>query len=138
RRKGEVGRRAFLLGDNHSKLIDDVVFVDAFEHWTHESVRHHMRSVARKELRNPGDAMTDDVVQELAGQPAYPVLLVAKERAPVPRLTEVVTVVAFHVRRRSAEITVSDELPHAPRDMGELVVMASRQLQPLFVGESDE
>ena len=62
---------------------------------------------------------------------------VAEERLRIG-LSEIVTEIAFHMHRRPTQIASSDELSHATGHMAELLIMSSRQLELVLVGECHE
>jgi hypothetical protein len=76
-RKSKIGSRAFVVADNDSQVIDNFLFAHAPENWTGESISHQLGSAAVDELRDPGDAVADDVLQELSRQTSHPMLLVS-------------------------------------------------------------
>ena len=56
--------------------------------------------------------MADDILQQLPGQAAEPVLAVSQGRLGIGRVRKVVTPSAFHVDWRAAEVPFVDQLPH--------------------------
>src|SRR5437879_1655094 len=62
RRKGKIGGGTFFVADDHSQFIDNFAFAPALESRTGESASDHMGRVTGQELRDPSDAMADDVV----------------------------------------------------------------------------
>src|SRR5215469_12956153 len=83
RRKSKIGGGAFFVTDDHSQLIDDFAFAPALKSRTGEPKSDHLRRVTGQELRNSGDAMADNIVQQLSGKPANPVVFVTQKRLRV-------------------------------------------------------
>ena len=101
-------------------------------------MRDHLRRLGREELRNPRDAVADDVLGQAARQPPDPMLAIAKEGACVAGLRKVVAIRALDVQRGTAQISAPDERPHSSRDVTELIVVSCRQLQIVAGGERHE
>ena len=91
-----------------------------------------------KKLRDSGNAVADDVVQQFPRQPANPMLLVAEKRSRIPGPSELIAVVALHVDRRAAQKAAPDQRTHAARRVAELVVMSRGDLEALVVGQCDQ
>ena len=54
------------------------------------------------------------------------------KRSRIAGIAEVITIVAFHVDGRAAQVAAFHQRSHAPRYMAELVVVTDGQLEPLF------
>src|SRR5262249_54551317 len=85
-REREIGRYALLLGYDDPKLVDDLCFAHAPEKRARKTVRDNTRSIGSEKLRDPRNAMTDDVLQQLPWKLADPVLAVTEQCARVARL----------------------------------------------------
>src|SRR5215468_11339041 len=88
------------------------------------------RKVVRKEFRNSGDAMADDVVQQLPGQLADPMPWITEESAGVPGMPDLVAIITLHMNRPGAQVAALNQATHAPRYMTELIIVTSRQFEP--------
>src|ERR1700721_1535871 len=77
-RESEIGC-ALLVKNDHPKLIHDTGFAHFLERRTGEPVGNHMRIVCRQKLCDSGNSVTYDVVQQLAGKPRDPMLLVSTQ-----------------------------------------------------------
>jgi len=83
RGKSEVGCSSIKFRNHRSQLVHDLGFAQFSEKWTSEAMRHDLRRVGAQILRNAGNTVTDDVLQQLSRQPAHPVRLVPEKRARV-------------------------------------------------------
>src|ERR1051326_1641598 len=63
RGESEVSRGARLFGDDDSHLVDDLAFAQALKKRTGEPMRNYPRRIAGQKLRDPGDAVTYDILQ---------------------------------------------------------------------------
>src|SRR5207247_7508738 len=63
RREGEIGGRALLFRNDHSQFIYDLAFVHTLEKRADKAIGDHLRRLAAQKLRDPGNAVADNVVQ---------------------------------------------------------------------------
>src|SRR5260370_496068 len=138
RGKSKVCGGAVLIGNDNPQLIHDVALAHTLEERTRKPACDYLGRITGQELGDAGNTMANDVVQKLAGESADPVLLVAQERSRIPRPRDFVAVVAFHVHRPVAQEPTLHESPHAPCDMGELVVMPGSDLEPALAGQPNK
>ena len=84
-----------------------------------------MRSAPLATFASEENRMADDVVQQLSRQFPYPVVLIAEKRPGVlAGLRQLVAVVALHVDRCAAQVTICNELAQSPGRMTELIVVS--------------
>ena len=138
RRESEIGRRPLLFANDNSQFIDDFVLAHALEKRTRESIRDHLGRFAGQELRDPGNAVADDILQQFSWQPANPVSFVAKKRARIPGPSKLIAVITLHVHRPAAQKAALDQSSHASRHMPELIIMPRGYLEPPLVRERDQ
>src|SRR5439155_25211190 len=113
RRKREIGCGALFITEGDPQLIDDFGFTSALEKRTYESIRHDLRRLAGQELRDSGNAVADDILQQFSWQPTNPVSLVAEKRSGIIGLPELITIITLHMHRPRAQKTVLQETAHA-------------------------
>src|SRR6267378_6938587 len=138
RRKGEVRGVLVVVGDNHPQLVDNVGFAHAFQEGTDDAMRDYSGRVGGQVLRDPGNPVADDIVQESARQPANPMSLVGEERRGVSGAPKLVAVVALHVYRAGTQKAGLDQRSHASRSVPELIVVPDGDLQRALVPERQQ
>src|SRR2546422_2824691 len=87
------------------------------------------RVVPPEELRDSCNAVADDVLQEATRQLPHPVAPVLQKRLRIPRVAEIVAVIALHVDDRIAKVPGADQVSHTSRGVTELSVVPNRQPQ---------
>ncbi len=128
RRKCEIGGGALFITDYDPKFVNDLAFTLAFEKRADEPMRNYVRRICSKVLRDPGNPVANDILQQLSGQSANPMPLITKESACIGRATEFVTVSALHVYWPIAQEAALNKGPHPARHMAKLVIMSRSNL----------
>src|SRR5437867_632248 len=96
-REREEGCYAVVAGDYHSELVHDLLFARFPKSRAYKSVREYLRRVGVKKLRDPGNPVADDVVQQSARKLAHPMLPVPQERFCISAAhRHIVAVIALH------------------------------------------
>ena len=135
RRKGEVCSPVFFQ-DGHSQLIDEFSLSQILEKRANESKGKDLGLIAAEKLRDPRNAVADDILQKLARQSSNPMPLIPQNGSRVSGAAQFVPIVALHVHRSLPQEAASYQRPHAPCRMAELVVVAGGDLEPFLVGKS--
>src|SRR5580698_10565824 len=65
-------------------------------------------------------------------------LFVPEQCSCISRITQVITVITFHVYRVPSQIALCNESPQPSGSVGELTVVSCGQLEPFFPGQVDE
>ncbi len=128
RRECEIGGGAFFIADYDPKFVDDLAFTLAFEKRADEPVRNYVRRICGKVLRDPGNPVANDILQQLSRQSANPMPLITEESARIARATELVTVSALQMYRPIAQEAALNKGPHPARRVAKLVVMSRGNL----------
>jgi hypothetical protein len=74
--EGEVSRSSLFLEDHNSKLIHNLGLAYRFENRTSKATCNDLGIVAGEEFRNSSDSVANDIVQQLPGQSADPMLFI--------------------------------------------------------------
>ena len=82
--------------------------------------------------------MTDDIVEQLSGEPSHPVFLVAQQGSGIVRSPHFITVITLHMHRGATEITRLDQTPHTQGGVAELMIVSRCELESFFGGEIDQ
>ena len=78
RGESEIGGRAFLFSNNDSEFIDDFAFAHALKKRTYKAICDYFRRVAAQKLRDSGNAVADNILQQFPRQPPNPMIWVAQ------------------------------------------------------------
>src|SRR4051794_23943663 len=65
-------------------------------------------------------------------------LFVGQKRASIAWIAQVVAIIAFEMHRLPSQVTFPHELPHPPRKVAKLQVVANRNLPVHAIGDADQ
>ena len=91
--------------------------------------RHNFLQFIIKELRELGDAVADDVMQQLTRQLPHPMCPAAQHRTNVAGVAQIIRKMAFQMGRFSTQKTLFHKPAHFKHLECELKVMSGSQLQ---------
>ena len=127
--KAKVGGSAAAIPNHHSQLIQHFASTEIAKAGTLVGLRYDFVQFVIKELRQLGDAMADDVMQQLTGQLPDPMVAAAQYRTDIVGVAQIIRKMAFQMDRLSAQKPLLHKPTHFKRLKRELKIMSRSQLQ---------
>ena len=91
------------IAQEHSQFIKDLPAPEAAQLGALVGAGHHLDRAVIEKLRQLGDPVADDVVKQLAGQAAHPVVPVSEKRSDITGVAQTISEMAFQMDRLPAQ-----------------------------------
>src|SRR5215467_12761988 len=93
RGESEVGSCSLLFCNHDPEFIHNPSFANPPKRWAYKSIGNHFRLVSGEEFRNAGDAVADNVVEQLSRKSPHPMVLISQKCPRIAGIREIVAVV---------------------------------------------
>ena len=104
--KAKVGSSAAAISYHHSQLVEHLGGTEAAKAGALVRRRHNFLQFIIKELRELGDAVADDVMQQLTRQLPHPMCAAAQHRTDVAGVAQIIRKMAFQMDRFATQKTL--------------------------------